>query len=267
MSDQRVKRICFDFAAEIYDSTRGFPPGIPQEIAKSLLAALPTASRLLEVGVGTGRIALPLLDQGADLTGIDISLLMLERFHHHLTPGAGKPKALIADAAFLPFPSRLYSAVLFIHVLHLIPDWQAVLGEARRCLRPGGAVITGYDWRNEDNPVGRVRRQFMAIVEELAPEHKETGPNSHSFIGEYLIAQGAHKDTWEASHWMRSYDLAQDILNLARGYYSSSWRLPEDLRREAVERLRAWAVVEFGSLDLEFPIQQKFIWERYRWDA
>lgn len=267
MSDQCVERICFDFAAEIYDSTRGFPPGIPQEVAKSLLAALPAASRLLEVGVGTGRIGLPLLDQGADLTGIDISARMLARFHQHLTPGAGIRKTLIADAAYLPFPSRHFGAVLFIHVLHLIPDWQAVVGEARRCLSRDGAVITGYDWRNDDNPVGKVRRQFIAIVEELAPEYKETGPDSHSFMEEYFIAQGAHKDTWEASHWTRSYDLAQDILNLARGYYSSSWRLPEDLRQEAIERLRAWAVVEFGSLDREFPIQQKFIWESYRWDA
>src|SRR5215216_6319362 len=51
--------ISFDRIAERYDATRGFPPGIEAQIGAAFrrLSSLHTGARLLEIGVGTGRIA------------------------------------------------------------------------------------------------------------------------------------------------------------------------------------------------------------------
>jgi len=52
----------FDRAADIYDQTRGFPPGVGDRVAAALVdfVGLKPDDRILEIGVGTGRIAKPL---------------------------------------------------------------------------------------------------------------------------------------------------------------------------------------------------------------
>ncbi len=55
--------------------------------------------RVLELGVGTGRLALPLSARGLDVTGLDASAAMLERLS--AKPGAGRIHAVLADMARL----------------------------------------------------------------------------------------------------------------------------------------------------------------------
>ena len=71
--------ISFDRAAGFYDKTRGLPKEQAQQVTDLLTAELTGRDRTLEIGVGTGRIALPLYERGVDLVGIDISVPMLER--------------------------------------------------------------------------------------------------------------------------------------------------------------------------------------------
>jgi ubiquinone/menaquinone biosynthesis C-methylase UbiE len=41
------------------------------------------------------------------------------------------------DLRRLPLASGVFGAVLMVHILHLIVEWQSVLAEARRVLAPG----------------------------------------------------------------------------------------------------------------------------------
>src|SRR5690606_5862653 len=71
--------VSFDRAVEYYDHTRGFPPGIEPHIAALFVGAggLSSQSRVLEIGVGTGRIALPLARHVGAYFGVDLSAGML----------------------------------------------------------------------------------------------------------------------------------------------------------------------------------------------
>jgi 2-polyprenyl-3-methyl-5-hydroxy-6-metoxy-1,4-benzoquinol methylase len=78
--------VAFDRAAEYYDQTRGFPAEVSEHIADVIEEAAGlgdrpegAAGRLLEIGVGTGRISLPLHRRGRRTVGIDLSEPMLER--------------------------------------------------------------------------------------------------------------------------------------------------------------------------------------------
>ena len=62
--------------------------------------------RLLEIGVGTGRIALPLHRRGREIVGIDLSLPMLDRFRARRPPNSATD-GMRADAGRLPVPRRL----------------------------------------------------------------------------------------------------------------------------------------------------------------
>lgn len=65
-----------------------------------LLQELAKGGRILELGIGTGRIALPLKARGADVHGIDVSEAMLNRLR--AKPGGGDIPLTKGDFADLP---------------------------------------------------------------------------------------------------------------------------------------------------------------------
>lgn len=116
----------FDRIAPQYDETR---EPLDAETLRGLLDALERggARRLLEVGVGTGRIARPLTDAGGSVVGIDASREMLTRARRKGLAG------LVRGSAYrLPFHGASFDAVLFVHVLHVLDHPREALGEAAR---------------------------------------------------------------------------------------------------------------------------------------
>src|SRR5207302_6452953 len=97
--------------------------------------------RALEIGVGTGRIALPVVEAGIPLTGIDLSLPMLQRLVEKTERGAPRFSLGIADATTLPFHDDAFGAAYAVHVLHLIPAWRDAIAELVRVVRPGGVIL------------------------------------------------------------------------------------------------------------------------------
>lgn len=78
--------ISFDPIAHVYDALRGYPESVSQQIAEAMDKAMPGTkqTRLFEIGVGTGRFALPLVSLGRQYTGIDISEKMLKQLEEKL---------------------------------------------------------------------------------------------------------------------------------------------------------------------------------------
>lgn len=81
-----MSRLDFSFDDRVvrhYDALRGHPPDVAHTIGEALVgscashAPAPSSLRLLELGVGTGRIALPVAAAGAEVIGIDLSADML----------------------------------------------------------------------------------------------------------------------------------------------------------------------------------------------
>ena len=71
----------FDRVAGIYDATRGLPEEAGTRVAEGIIEAVhatPT-TRFLELGVGTGRVAIPVASRGYSYTGVDISTEMMAR--------------------------------------------------------------------------------------------------------------------------------------------------------------------------------------------
>src|SRR5437870_1472072 len=116
----------FDRVAHCYDDTRGLPPDVSGQVARGILVALHQVSptpRLLEVGIGTGRMAVPLTNAGVRIVGTDISPKMLAV----LRQKGPTIEVMLAEASRPPLRARSFDAALFVHILHLVPDPEATL--------------------------------------------------------------------------------------------------------------------------------------------
>lgn len=126
----------FDRASEFYDATRSLPTAVMERVVELLRAELRGRGTCLEIGVGTGRIALPLHDAGIAMTGVDISLPMMTKLVHKSGGRTPFPLAL-ADAARLPFSNDAFGASLACHVLHSFTTGRA------RCPSSSGSRVPG----------------------------------------------------------------------------------------------------------------------------
>jgi len=63
--------------ADVYDDLYSSP----DEFSIALLSELAHRGRVLELGIGTGRVALPLKERGVDISGIDASPSMVKKLH------------------------------------------------------------------------------------------------------------------------------------------------------------------------------------------
>ncbi len=260
-----MKSVSFDRAADVYDATRGFPPGIGELVANAALEIIGVRAQVLEVGIGTGRIARPLLARGLRITGVDLSRQMMGRLLETLPPGAPRPSLIEGDAASLPLAGSTFDAALSVHVFHLIADWQAALAETRRVLKPGGVFLSGYDWRPEDSPGVALLKKWRAIVSERGFQGDGPGARDFEDVKAALVEMGATMEERAVGEWTRTRTLAQHIETIEHRTWSSTWAVPDDFFSRCLAELRQWAIAKYGSLDQEFTVPHKFVWQAFRW--
>jgi SAM-dependent methyltransferase len=121
------------------------------------------AGPVLELTCGTGRISLPLLRAGIDLTCVDLSLSMLSVLRNKLAAGGRSAPLVQCDVTALPFTSGFTLALLPFQSFNelLTPAEQlAALRSIAQTLRPGGRlVLTAH------NPPVRLRGVGQGQVE------------------------------------------------------------------------------------------------------
>ncbi len=103
-------------------------------------ADLPSGSRLLDVGSGTGALSRTLLeaDAGATVVGIEPAETFVAWCRE--TTSGPRPRFETGDALALPFPDHSFDATLSLLILQELADAPRALGEMRRVTRPGGPV-------------------------------------------------------------------------------------------------------------------------------
>ncbi|MEU2425467.1 class I SAM-dependent methyltransferase [Streptomyces sp. NPDC007851] len=123
---------------------------------------------LLDLGCGTGSLALLAAEQGHRVTGVDSSPAMVARARTKL---AGHDAVfLLGDAATPPVGERLFDALLVRHVLWALPDPARVLRHWRALLRPGGRFVLVEGVWGTVTPVGLPADLLTALLTPLAAD-------------------------------------------------------------------------------------------------
>jgi ubiquinone/menaquinone biosynthesis C-methylase UbiE len=109
------------------------------------LLELGADGQMLDIGTGPGHIPLLLCERlpEAHITAIDLSEAMLRqaRALREASPFAARLAFETGDAKALAYDDRAFDTVFSNTILHHIPDPLPFLREARRVLRPGGALL------------------------------------------------------------------------------------------------------------------------------
>jgi len=248
----------FDRVAHCYDETRAMPEEARHAIADGIVRVLRTvapAPRLLEVGIGTGRIALPLARAGIGVFGVDLARAMLARLREQLPDF---PVA-IADAARLPFVAGAFDAALFVHVLHLLPDPIAVLRAARSVVRPGGLLLHGWV-DHGDTELREVWSATAELAAELAGVTLEVRP-PHERARTAFAAEAGSEPVVETplARWREEATAAALLRHIADRVYSTTWDIPDAVMPELLRRLTPRVRALVGDLDRPLPRDDTFI--------
>jgi SAM-dependent methyltransferase len=240
----------FDEIAPVYDETREpiEPPQI-RTIAETLRGW--GIDRLLEIGVGTGRVALPLASERLEVTGVDASRGMLSRAR------AKGVRRLVRGSAYrLPFAAGAVDGALFVHVLHLLEDPVAALGEACRVARIGAAALVRPPGGERPDRGGELSPQRLVFdrLREMGVDLPERGRGGPGRKEAELLTEHPPQRTVVVHEADVTAPLAEGLTMFERR--ASRWTLrvpPEKLARavaEARERLgdrthtyhRVWAL-------------------------
>lgn len=126
--------------ADVYDELHGFLD--TTEAAVEFLSALAGRRRVLELGIGTGRIALGLVGRGVRVCGIDASPAMVEKLR--AKPGGDTIPVTIGDFADVKVGGRFSLVYVVFNTFFglLSQEAQAKCFErVARHLAPGGAFV------------------------------------------------------------------------------------------------------------------------------
>ena len=165
-------------------------------------AAVPVGGTLLDIGVGTGDIALEAVSKYESLSvvGADITpeMIHLGRYRQ----GGESVQWVNTDALDLPFPSEYFDAVVSGYLLRNVVDVERVLAEQYRVLKKFGRVVC-LDTTPPSNdvwhlPVRLYLRHIIPIIGGLV------GGDAKAYL--YLIRS--------TEHFLRAEDLAGCILKV-----------------------------------------------------
>lgn len=270
--------VSFDRAATFYDATRGYAPGVAEHIRTALRAYVGATAdtRFLEIGVGTGRIALPFIRAGDDYTGVDLSGAMLDVLRQKiaLDPGvAGGRYALHeADVMALPFADATFDVVLAVHVLHLVSDRKQTIREAMRVLKPGGVFISAADGPEDDDgeeiPARQVRNEWLEILHDMRVRGSAERVRwiTDEIVEHDLRELGAQVEVVTVAPYHRTPVSARQMADLIEArMFSSDWETSEEDHAEATRRLQAWLAETFENPDELHEMRGDFIAVVGRW--
>jgi SAM-dependent methyltransferase len=210
--------------------------------AVDFLAGLAGEGDALELGIGTGRIALPLAQRGVRVKGIDLSESMVERLR--AKPGGAEIQVEIGDFATTTVPGSFTLAYLVFNTINNLTTQDAQVAcfeNAAAHLEQGGCFVIEVGVPGLQRlPPGETVRPFRVTPTRLGFDEYDIaaqGLISHHFrvVGDRLEARSIpFRYVWPAE-----LDLMARIAGLTLRERWSGWKR-EPFTSESTKHISVW---------------------------
>ena len=256
------QRVDFSANASIYDRRHGAVLAL--DIARDLGSRgdLPREARVLDVGAGTGRVAIAFAAIGYKTVALDPAPAMLNELRCKAPDN--KIQAVAGEGARLPFAKAYFDAVILARVLYLMADWQTVLQQAYDVLRPGGCLF--HEWGNgeADEEWVQIREKARLLLESAGVNNPfHPGARSEAQIDDFLVALGLdHKHDLRIGPGPGT-TLLDFVEKIVSGELSYIWNVPKHVRESCLPQLRKWSENTF-DLKQSVPMPKDLRWTIYR---
>ncbi len=252
------RSVPFDRAVAYYDRTRGLSDEAMAGTFDVLEHELGGRGRVLEVGVGTGLLALRLWERGMSVVGIDLSAAMLAQLARKA--GRSPLPIAVADATRMPFGDATFSGAYLRWVLQLIPAWESAIAEMHRVVEPQGPLLVLL------GDYGGVREQIKDRFSEITGIAIRPVGLNWGDTDALDRAMEVHGRRYRELPPIREagVDMIGDFIDDIREQrYSWTWPIPTDVIGAALPELQAWATRTWGDLDEPRPYAFDFSWRVY----
>jgi SAM-dependent methyltransferase len=230
-----------EVAAE-YDASAEHDPMFSDEVVGAtvdFLASLAGGGRALELGIGTGRIALPLAQRGVQVHGIDLSEEMVARLR--AKPGADDIEVTIGDFATTKVDGTFALAYLVYNTIQNLTTQDAQVAcfeNVASHLDPGGSFVIEVglpDLKGEELRIFDFSGHHVGIDEyDVANQGLISHHYTRTADGTFRYGSGPFRYVWPSE-----LDLMARIAGLTPRERWSGWKR-EPFTSESTKLVAVW---------------------------
>jgi SAM-dependent methyltransferase len=241
-----VPRIYFDEAvAKRYDATLAamFDPVVLDPVVDFLADLAGDGGKALELGIGTGRVALPLSQRGVEVHGIELSPAMVEQLR--AKPGAGDIGVTIGDFATTKVDGTFPLAYLVFNTITNLTaqdDQVECFRNVAAHLEPGGCFVIEVGVPDlRVLPPGERTRVYTTTPTYIGFDEYTDIPNQilyshhwHVDAGEAIVSSAPYRYVWPSE-----LDLMARLAGMTLRERWSSWTR-EPFTAESTSHVSVW---------------------------
>jgi ubiquinone/menaquinone biosynthesis C-methylase UbiE len=190
--------IGYDLAADDYDKKESYLNSFEKNRFLPLLGDVKNKI-VLDVGAGTGRLAMALAQMGAQVTALDLSPKMLAELHKK------NPKIItvVGDAESLPFSENSFDFIIASFLIVHLKNPAIFFAEAYRALKDGGKLLVSNI--NQKEPPEIKTKEGIIKIESYYHQPK----NIIKLLEELAFAVEKEIFVYENDLWVNQIILAQ----------------------------------------------------------
>lgn len=208
--------------------------------------------QLIDVGCGSGNVAMEAAKRGAKVTAVDPSARLVEVTRQRAAAADLQLVASVGTAAALPGDAATYDVAVSVMAVIFAPDADAAAAELVRVVRPGGRIVlTAWLPYGPLFEASMVLRRAMATHLPANPALKAPRWGDPSFVRELFAPLGGRVESADQEitfavasipGWFEEQELHHPVWRAARRRFDDAgWAT---LRADSIEAMRAASASE-----------------------